>query len=67
MNAPKRFLRLPAVIEMVGLQRATIYKRMAAGAFPKPVQIGARAVAWDQAALADWEASLETGVKKGLV
>lgn len=46
MSTPKRFLRLPAVIEMVGLQRATIYKQMAAGSFPKPIQIGARAVAW---------------------
>jgi prophage regulatory protein len=67
MNAPKQFLRLPAVIAMVGMQRATIYKRMAAGTFPKPIQIGPRAVAWDQAVLADWQASLETGVKRALV
>lgn len=67
MNAPKKFLRLPAVIEMVGMKRATIYKRIAAGTFPAPVQIGPRAVAWDLAALADWQAGLETGVKKALV
>lgn len=58
---------LPAVLEMVGLKRATIYKRMKIGTFPKPVQLGSRAVAWDQAVLADWQAKLETGVKKTLV
>ena len=67
MNAPKKFLRLPAVMDMVGMKRATIYKRIAAGTFPAPIQIGPRAVAWDQAALADWQANLETGVKKALV
>lgn len=67
MNAPKKFLRLPAVIEMVGMKRATIYKRIKAGTFPEPVQIGPRAVAWDETALANWQASLETGVKKAAV
>jgi len=67
MSVPKKFLRLPAVIEMVGMKRATIYKRIKAGTFPEPVQIGPRAVAWDETALAKWQASLETGVKKGAV
>lgn len=67
MSGSKKFLRLPAVMEKVGLKRATIYKRMKAGTFPVPVQIGPRAVAWDEEALAVWQASLETGVKKALV
>ena len=67
MNAPKKFLRLPAVIEKVGLKRATIYKHIKAGTFPAPIQLGARAVAWDEQALADWQANLKTGVKTGLV
>jgi prophage regulatory protein len=67
MSESKKFLRLPAVLERVGLKRATIYKRIAAGTFPAPIQIGPRAVAWDEAALAAWQASLETGVKKALV
>jgi prophage regulatory protein len=67
MNAPRRFLRLPAVIEMVGMKRATIYKRMKAGTFPEPVQLGPRSVAWDETAIANWQASLQSGVKKGLV
>lgn len=67
MNQPKRFLRLPAVMDAVGLARATIYKRIKAGTFPAPVQLGPRAVAWDQAAIADWQASLTTGTKTELV
>ena len=63
MSTPKKFLRLPAVMEMIGLKRATIYKRIAAGTFPAPVQIGPRAVAWDEAVLARWQAELKNGVK----
>jgi prophage regulatory protein len=67
MNAPRKFLRLPAVIDQVGLKRATIYKRRKSGTFPAPVQLGPQAVAWEEAAIAKWQASLETGVKKALV
>jgi prophage regulatory protein len=66
-NTTKKFLRLPAVMDAVGLARATIYKRIKAGTFPQPVQLGPRAVAWDESAIATWQASLETGVKKELV
>ena len=41
-----RILRLPAVIEKTGLGRSTIYARMTAGRFPRPLRIGARAVGW---------------------
>lgn len=67
MSAPKRFLRLPAVMNAVGLARATIYKRIKAGTFPAPVQLGPRAVAWDENAIAEWQASLTTGTKTELV
>jgi prophage regulatory protein len=67
MSTPKNFLRLPAVLERVGLKRATVYKRMKAGTFPEPVQLGPRAVAWDEEAIAIWQAGLKTGVKKELV
>jgi prophage regulatory protein len=45
MEQAKRFLRLPAVMELVGIKRTVIYERIKAGTFPAPVQIGARAVA----------------------
>jgi len=66
MDRITRFLRLPAVIEMVGLQRTAIYGRIKAGTFPAPVQLGPRAVAWDEQELVRWQGSLSRGVKKQL-
>ena len=67
MNAPKKFLRLPAVIELIGLKRTVIYDRIKAGTFPAPVQIGSRAVAWDAEELAQWQQNLTRGVKKAAI
>jgi prophage regulatory protein len=67
MNAPKRFLRLPAVIELIGLKRTVIYDRIKAGTFPAPIQIGPRAVAWDAEELAQWQQNLTRGVKKAAI
>lgn len=40
-------LRLPAVKARTGLSRSTIYARIRAGSFPRPVKLGGpRAVGW---------------------
>jgi len=39
-------LRLPAVLKLTGLGRSTVYKMIAEQAFPAPVQLAKRAVAW---------------------
>ena len=51
-----KFLRLPAVIERTGLSRSTIYEMVDRGDFPKPVKIGARAIAWPSESLETWAA-----------
>lgn len=49
------FLRLPQVRRAVGnLSRATIYRGVAAGTFPAPLKIGARASAWRWGDLRKW-------------
>ena len=53
-NPPIRFLRLPEVLERTGLSRSTIYVRLAAGTFPRPVALGARAVGWIEAEIDEW-------------
>lgn len=63
MNEPKRFMRLPDVVALVGLKRTAIYGRIKKGTFPAPVQLGPRAVAWAEADIAEWQAGLKTGVK----
>lgn len=52
-----KFLRLPVVIERTGLSRSTIYDQMERGEFPRPVKIGARAIAWPADRLDAWMAS----------
>lgn len=61
------FLRLPALKTAVGMSRTAIYLRIKAGTFPKPIQIGARAVAWDEAEIAAWQQALTRGIKKQMV
>lgn len=52
-----RFMRRKDVEAATGLARSTIYERMSAGTFPKPVPIGARAVAWRESDVAAWQAN----------
>ena len=47
-------LRLPVVRARTGLSRSSIYARVAAGTFPRPVAIGPRAVAWPSDAIDAW-------------
>ena len=41
-----QILRLPQVIENIGLARSTIYLRIEQGLLPKPVSLGGKAVGW---------------------
>lgn len=47
-------LRLPDVKARTGLSRSTIYLRIAAGTFPRPVALGGRAVGWLAAEVQEW-------------
>ena len=47
-------LRLPAVKNRTGLSRSTIYLRVSQGTFPKPVNLGVRAVGWVEAEIQEW-------------
>lgn len=49
-----KLLRLPQVIECVGLSRSTIYSMMERAAFPRPVKAGERAVAWVSDEIDGW-------------
>lgn len=52
-----KFLRLPAVIEKTGRGRASIYRMINEGVFPRQERIGARAVGWRLSAITRWMAS----------
>ena len=49
-----KHLRRPAVEELTGLSRSSIYDLMAKNAFPRPVRLTGKAVAWPESAIAEW-------------
>lgn len=54
MANPRKFLRLPSVIEKVGLSRSQIYKLIQEGCFPEPVKIGPKISVWLEENLEVW-------------
>ena len=57
-----RLIRLKEVQHRIGLGRSTIYRWVAEGRFPKPVQLGGYAVAWAEDDVEAWiRARLEPG------
>jgi prophage regulatory protein len=51
---PTRLIRIREVQHRVALGRSTIYRWMAQGKFPRPVQLGGYAVAWREADIEHW-------------
>jgi prophage regulatory protein len=43
-----RYLRLPALKQKYPMSTSSIYAQVAAGKFPAPHRLSARAVAWDE-------------------
>jgi len=56
-----RMLRRKEVEQITGRSRSAIYEGMAAGTFPKPIKIGARAVAWPESVIRNWIAERMEG------
>jgi len=50
----QNILRLPAVKARTGLSRSSIYLRVSEGRFPKPINLGPRAVGWLESEVAEW-------------
>lgn len=49
-----RIMRRPEVEKTVGLSRSAIYAAMDRGDFPRPIQIGRRAVGWKSNDVSVW-------------
>ena len=47
-------LRRKKVEKRVGLSRSTIYQKMQEGSFPKPINLGPRAVGWIENEIENW-------------
>ena len=55
-NTPsqQRIVRLPEVVDRVGMSRGSVYRLMTIGRFPKSVKLSERAVGWRESDLNDW-------------
>jgi prophage regulatory protein len=53
----ERMLRLPSVLERVGVSRSTLWSWVREKRFPPPVRLGLRAVAWRSTEVDAWIAS----------
>ena len=63
-NAPLRLIRLPQVMDRVGLKRSAIYQRMTEGRFPKSRLLGSRYTVWLESEIDAWiEAALDGRVE----
>ncbi len=51
----RSFLRIKQVKAATGMSRSWIYDAIRRGAFPAPIALGARAVAWDAVSVAGWQ------------
>lgn len=51
----QKILRCEDVQRATGLPRSTLYHHVAAGQFPRPIPIGARAVGWLEEDVLKWQ------------
>ena len=49
-----KFIKLRDVMELTSLSRATIYRFIAEGRFPKQVNLGGYSVAWVESEVMEW-------------
>lgn len=51
---PPRLIRLPEVMDRVGLRRTAVYDKVKDGDFPRPRSLGPRCSVWVESEIDDW-------------
>jgi len=46
-----RLLRLPAVLEKIQISRATLWRWVSEGSFPRPIKLGPKTTVWRESEL----------------
>lgn len=67
MNSPDSFLRLPEVLNIIPVSRATWYAGIKAGRYPAPVKLGPRAAAWRRSDIEKLVASISASTAVTLI
>ena len=52
-------LRRPEVEDLTRLSKATLYRMIKSGTFPRPIKLGPRAVGWLRQEIDEWVAGCE--------
>lgn len=50
----QRFIKLPEVRQLVTLSTSEIYRRIAAGTFPRQIMLGPKSAVWIEAEVLTW-------------
>ena len=53
----ERIMRIPEVVQVTGLSRTTIWRRVKSGDFPVPVRLGSlatRSIGWRESEIRRW-------------
>jgi prophage regulatory protein len=53
-DAPDRILRLNTVLDRTGLSRATLYRKIQCGTFPRQIKLSTRCAGWRESAISEW-------------
>ena len=56
----KMILRMKDVCSELGVSRASIYRLLESGSFPKPLKLGKRAIGWERDNIQQWVKSLRS-------
>nr|WP_313404828.1 AlpA family transcriptional regulator [Pseudomonas sp.] len=51
---PNRFIKLAEIRDLTSLSTTEIYRRIAAGTFPKQIPLGPKSVAWIESEIIAW-------------
>ncbi len=54
MHCPDRIIRLKTVLDRTGLSRATLYRKITEGTFPRQVPISVHGAGWHESAVNRW-------------
>jgi prophage regulatory protein len=54
VETPDRILRIGTVLQMTGLSRSTLYRKVQRGTFPKQIKLSDRCAGWRQSAVNAW-------------
>jgi prophage regulatory protein len=54
MSNAERIIRLKTVLDRTGLSRATLYRKIGEGTFPRQVRISVHGAGWHESAVNRW-------------